>query len=171
MGAGILPIAEHNGKLYFLFGKETFDDSGQLGWADFGGGKESQDTSVFDTAVREGAEELNGFLGYGKTLYNKVKKNMIHVEKTKHYTVYIFSMDYNKDLPLFYNNHFRFISRKLPEIVKQHNGLLEKSHIKWFSFDDMWREKKNFRRFYQPIIDRILDNEDVIIKSFANKHK
>ena len=107
----------------------------------------------------------------GKTLHNKVKKNMIHVEKTKQYTVYIFSMDYNKDLPIFYNNHFRFFSRKLPKIVKQHNGLLEKSHIKWFSFDDMWREKKSFRRFYQTIIDRILDNEDVIIKSFANKHK
>jgi hypothetical protein len=49
--------------------------------------------------------------------------------------------------------------------------LLEKSHIKWFSFDDMWREKKSFRRFYQPIIDRILDKEDVILKTFENKHK
>jgi hypothetical protein len=171
MGAGILPVSEHNGKLYFLFGKETFDDSGHLGWADFGGGKESQDTSVFDTAVREGGEELNGFLGYGKTLLNRVKKHMVHVEKSKHYTVYIFSMDYNKDLAVFYNNHYRFFSRKLPEVVKAHNGLLEKSHIKWFSFEEMKREKRSFRRFYQMIIDRILDKEEVIKKRFESKHK
>ena len=62
MGGGILPVSKHNGKLYFLFGKEAFDDSGETGWADFGGGKEPEDNSVFETAVREGAEELNGFL-------------------------------------------------------------------------------------------------------------
>jgi len=92
MGAGILPVSEHNGKLYFLFGKETFDDSGQLGWADFGGGKESQDTSVFDTAIREGGEELNGFLGYGKTLLNRVKNTHGSCRKIKTlYGIYIFN--------------------------------------------------------------------------------
>lgn len=79
-------------------------------------------------------------------------------------------MDYNKDLPVFYNNHYRFFSRKLPEVVKGYNGLLEKSHIKWFSFEEMKREKKSFRRFYQMIIERILDKEEVIKKSFESKH-
>jgi hypothetical protein len=162
MGGGILPVAKHNGKIYFLFGKEAFDDSGQTGWADFGGGKEPEDKNVFETAVREGAEELNGFLGSGKTLMNRVKNNMVHVEKTKHYTVYIFSMDYNKDLPVFYNNHYRFFSQKLPDVKREHNGLLEKSHIKWYTFADLRREKKGFRRFYQEIIDRILDKQYII---------
>ena len=168
MGAGILPISEHNGKLYFLFGKESFHHSGQLGWADFGGGKESSDKTIFDTAIREGGEELNGFLGYGRILHNRVKKNLVHVEKTTRYTVFLFSMEYNKDLPLFYNNHFRFFSRQLPDVVKNHNGLLEKSHIKWFSFNDMRREKRNFRPFFQVIIDRILSKEKVINQLFRN---
>ena len=162
MGAGILPIAEYNGKLYFLFGKETFDDSGEVGWADFGGGKESRDKSTLDTAIREGGEELNGFLGYGRTLHNKVKKHMIHVEKINRYTVYMFKIDYNKDLPTYYNNHFRFFSQKLPEVRDEHNGLLEKSHIKWYSFDDIRREKKKFRRFYRAFIDRFLEKQEKI---------
>ena len=162
MGGGILPVAKYNGKVYFLFGKETFDDSGQTGWADFGGGKEPEDKNVFETAIREGGEELNGFLGYGKTLMNRVKKNMVHVEKSRHYTVYIFTIDYNKDLPHYYNNHFRFFSQKLPSVKYEHNGLLEKSHIKWYSFAELRREKKGFRRFYQEFIDRILDNQDLI---------
>ena len=168
MGAGILPVAEHNGKIYFLFGKETFDDSGEVGWADFGGGKESRDKSTLDTAIREGGEELNGFLGFGKPLYNKVKKHMIHVEKIKHYTVYMFKIDYNKDLPTYYNNHFRFFSQKLPDVVREHNGLLEKSHIKWFTFDDIWRNRKTFRPFYQEIIDILLDKEEQIKKKVKN---
>ena len=108
MGAGILPIAVYNNKVYFLFGKETFDDSGETGWADFGGGKDPEDKSVFDTAIREGGEEINGFLGYGRTLHNRVKKHMIHVERERHYTVYMFLINYNKELPSYYNNNFRF---------------------------------------------------------------
>ena len=162
MGGGILPVAKYNGKVYFLFGKEAFDDSGQTGWADFGGGKEPEDNSVFETAVREGAEELNGFLGSGKTLLNRVKKHMLHVERSKQYTVYIFYIDYNKDLPHYYNNHYRFFSQKVPHIKHEHNGLLEKSHIKWFTISDLKREKKTFRRFYQEFIERILDKQDLI---------
>ena len=164
VGVSILPVAIHLGRLYFLFGKETFDVCGEVGWADFGGGKESRDKNTLDTAIREGGEELNGFLGFGKSLYNKVKNYMIHVEKIKHYTVYMFKIDYNKDLPTYYNNHFRFFSQKLPDVVREHNGLLEKSHIKWFSFDDIWRNRKTFRPFYQEIIDILLDKEEQIKK-------
>ena len=39
MGGGILPVALHNNKLYFLFGKETFNLSSP-GWSDFGGSTE-----------------------------------------------------------------------------------------------------------------------------------
>ena len=162
MGGGILPVAVKNNKVYFLFGKETFDDSGETGWADFGGGAETEDKNVYDTAIREGGEELNGFLGYGRTLYNRVKKHMIHVERGKHYTVYMFLIEYNKDLPIYYNNHFRFFSQKLPEVRDEHNGLLEKSHIKWYSFDDIRREKKKFRRFYRAFIDRFLEKQEKI---------
>tara|TARA_B100001758_G_scaffold247149_1_gene264095 strand:+ start:9718 stop:10233 length:516 start_codon:yes stop_codon:yes gene_type:complete len=169
MGAGILPVAIYKNKLYFLFGKETFDDSGETGWSDFGGASDSTDNTIFDTAVREGEEELNGFLGVGRNFYNRVKTNIIHVERSRHYSAYIFLIDYNKELPIYYNNHFRFFSQKLPDIKKEHNGLLEKSHIKWYSFEDMRRERRNFRRFYKSFIDRYLENQDLIVKKCFEK--
>ena len=61
MGAGILPTTIYNGKLYFLFGKENkYADS--PGWSDFGGGTDNNET-FRETALREGSEELIGFLG------------------------------------------------------------------------------------------------------------
>ena len=75
MGGGLLPIAIKNNKLFFLFGKENeLDDT--PGWADFGGGAEDGE-SHFDTALREGSEEINGFLGSAEQLRKRVKKNKV----------------------------------------------------------------------------------------------
>ena len=79
MGGGILPVAIKNNKVYFLFGKENeLDDT--PGWADFGGGKEEGE-SYLDTALREGSEEINGFLGSAEKLRSVVKKNKQHQHK------------------------------------------------------------------------------------------
>ena len=60
MGAGILPTTIINNKLYFLFGKENkYADT--PGWSDFGGGTDNKETFM-ETSMREGAEELTGFL-------------------------------------------------------------------------------------------------------------
>ena len=68
MGAGILPTTIHNNKLYFLFGKENkYADT--PGWSDIGGGTDNDETFM-QTAMREGAEELTGFLG----MENDIKK-------------------------------------------------------------------------------------------------
>jgi len=168
MGGGILPVAIHNHKLYFLFGKETTDDSGQHGWADFGGGPENKET-VFETAIREGGEELNGFLGTGDYLKRHVKRNMVHVEKTKQYSSYLFLIDYNKELPSYYNHHFRFFASALPNVKTEHNGLLEKSHIKWYSFEDLKRDKKQFRQFYQSFIEKFLQQQSNIEQAAFKK--
>ena len=58
MGASILPVTIHKGKLYFLFGKERAIDENP-GWSDFGGGTDNNETYL-QTAVREGGEELTG---------------------------------------------------------------------------------------------------------------
>ena len=73
MGAGILPVTVHRGKVYFLFSREYIGskDDGGL-WSDFGGSKEKNE-SFFDTAVREGYEESGGFLG-NKSDIKKGKK-------------------------------------------------------------------------------------------------
>ena len=141
MGGGLLPIAIKNNKLFFLFGKENeLDDT--PGWADFGGGAEDGE-SHFDTALREGSEEINGFLGSAEQLRKRVKKNKVINIKFKEYSTYIFKMDYDENLPIYYKNNYEFFSRYLPHVKhKKDNGLLEKAKIKWFSYDELKKQKK-----------------------------
>lgn len=37
VAGSILPVTIHNGKLYFLFGKESPMEDSAKGWSDFGG--------------------------------------------------------------------------------------------------------------------------------------
>lgn len=170
-GGGILPVAIKNGQVHFLFGKENeLDDT--PGWADFGGGAED-DESSFDTALREGSEEINGFLGSAEQLRKEVKKHKISTLQFKTYTTYIYMMDYDAKLPFYYKNNYEFFSRYLPHVKhKKDNGLLEKSKIRWFSYDELKKEKKNFRSFYQNIVDLILKKEkDITEKVFRKEVK
>ena len=157
-GGGILPVAIKNDQVYFLFGKENeLDDT--PGWADFGGGAEDGESQL-DTALREGSEEINGILGSVEQLRKQVKKNKISTVKFKTYTTYIYMMDYDDKLPFYYKNNYDFFSKYLPHVKhKKDNGLLEKSKIRWFTFDELKAEKKSFRSFYQNIVDLILKQE------------
>ena len=56
MGAGILPICVKSSSISVLLGQERFDSK----WSDFGGKQEKNETK-YETAVREGYEESNGF--------------------------------------------------------------------------------------------------------------
>ena len=75
--AGILPMAKHNGELYFLFGRERrypkWRDS-KL-WSDFGGAIDKGETKM-DAAIREGYEEMNGF----SSLLSKLEKEQPKLE-------------------------------------------------------------------------------------------
>ena len=170
MGGGLLPVAIKNNKVYFLFGKENeLDDT--PGWADFGGGHEQGETH-FDTALREGSEEINGFLGSAEQLRKRVKKNKIATIKFKAYSTYIFKMDFDENLPTYYKNNYEFFSRYLPHVKhKKDNGLLEKAKIKWFSYDELKKEKKGFRSFYQNIVDLIIKEEKNITNKMKSKDK
>ena len=168
MGGGLLPVAIKNNKPYFLFGLENeLDDT--PGWADFGGGKEEGETTL-DTAIREGGEEINGFLGTGEKLRTRVKENKIATISYKTYSTYIFKLDYDVKLPSYYKNNYEFFSRYLPHVKhKKDNGLLEKAKIRWFSFKDLKRERKNFRSFYQNIVDLIIKQEKEITGKMKKK--
>jgi len=169
-GGGILPVAIKNGQVHFLFGKENeLDDT--PGWADFGGGAEDGESS-FDTALREGSEEINGILGSAEQLRKEVTKHKISTLQFKTYTTYIYMMDYDAKLPFYYKNNYDFFSRYLPHVKhKKDNGLLEKSKIRWFSYDELKKEKKNFRSFYQNIVDLILKKEKDITEKVFRKEK
>jgi 8-oxo-dGTP pyrophosphatase MutT (NUDIX family) len=157
-GGGMLPIAIKNNKIYFLFGKEN-ELNDTPGWADFGGGVEDGE-SHFETALREGSEEINGFLGSPEQLRKHFKKNKIATIKFKEYSTYIFKMEYDEKLPFYYKNNYDFFSRYLPHVKhKKDNGLLEKAKIRWFSYEELKKQKKEFRSFYQNIVDLIIKQE------------
>ena len=169
MGAGILPVALHKNKLYFLFGKEVKSTS--PGWSDFGGSTEKGENPK-KTALREGYEELSGFLGTKKQLEKQITQNEIYaIENTNkggYYKTFIFKVDYDDKLPLYFNNNFKFIKTNLEHLVDYHNGYFEKSEIKWFTKDELIQNKKKFRDFYQNIINEIIDNYDIILNNIKN---
>ena len=167
MGGSILPVTLHNGKIYFLFGKErTIDEN--PGWSDFGGGTDKGET-FRQTAIREGGEELTGFLGSDEDIKKMLNKYGTHNidYKSKGYSTYrchIFPMEYDHLLPHYYNNNQRFLQKKLdPKIIKN-TKIFEKTQIKWFSFDDMKKHHNEFRSFYKNIVDLIISDRSIIEK-------
>ena len=68
VAGSILPVAlNENGELCFLFGKENPMEDSAKGYSDFGGRLEKGETP-YEGALREGSEELTGFLGNKKQL-------------------------------------------------------------------------------------------------------
>lgn len=152
MGGGILPIALHKGKLHFLFGKEV--SNGQ--WGDFGGGREGKETQ-FQTAIREGCEELDGFFGCQNVLKKRVTEDLVATVTTEGLKTFIFEIDYDDRLPEYFNNHHQFIKNKIPKQINK-KGLFEKSEIRWFTVAEVKRLRSQFRPFYRKVIDNILNN-------------
>ena len=167
MGGSILPITLHKGKIYFLFGKERDIDENP-GWSDFGGGTDKGDTFI-NTAIREGQEELTGFLGSTndiKKMLNKYGTYNIDFKSEGYdtYRCHIFPMKYDELLPYYYNNNQQFLQQKLdPNIIKD-SKIFEKTQIKWFSFDEIKKNRSKFRSFYRNVVDLILGNRLEIVK-------
>jgi 8-oxo-dGTP pyrophosphatase MutT (NUDIX family) len=171
MGGSILPTTIYNNKIYFLFGKERETDENP-GWSDFGGGTDKGETFL-DTAVREGGEELTGFLGTDadlKQILNKYGTFNIDFKSHGHntYRVHIFPMKYDSYLPHYYNNNQQFLQKRLDPKVIEDTKIFEKAQIKWFCIDDLEKERNSFRSFYQNIVNLILKNKKGI-NSFVKK--
>jgi hypothetical protein len=167
MGASLLPATIYKNKLYLLFGKEREIDE-HPGWSDFGGGTDKGETYI-QTAIREGGEELTGFLGNDtdvKKMLTKYGTFDIDFTSNGHgiYRVHIFPMAYDQHLPHYYNNNQRFLQKKLsPKIIKDMK-IFEKIQIKWICVDDLPKMKKEFREFYQNIVDLMLARKGEIDK-------
>jgi hypothetical protein len=159
MGAGVLPVAIVKGKLKFLFGKEA----GEKKWGDFGGGREGRETK-FETAIREGCEELNGFLGCQNQLKKLVKSNEVAVIDTQGLHTYLFLIDYDENMCHYFNNNFKFMKQKMPHKINK-NGLFEKSEIGWFSIEELKHSPGQFRSFYQKVLKNIVINYSSILAS------
>jgi len=177
MGGSILPVTIYNNKLYFLFGRERDIDENP-GWSDFGGGTDKGETFL-ETAIREGGEELTGFLGNDNDIKKMLTKyGTYNIDyKSKGYSTYrchIFPMNYDIWLPYYYNNNQRFLQKRLDPNVIKNTKIFEKTEIKWFSINDIKKNYNSFRSFYKNIIDLILNDKkkiELFIKKSLTENK
>jgi len=171
VAGSILPVTIYKNKLYFLFGKENSMEDSAKGWSDFGGGCENEE-SPFKTAMREGGEELTGFLGDDKNIKKLIKKNGGTYNITHNtYNVHMFFLEYDENLPKYYNLNHKFLWERMDHKVLSDTKLFEKIEIDWFSLDDMRRRKKEFRKFYQEIVDKFLEDKENIYNFAVKKTK
>lgn len=159
VGSGVILVALHKNKVFYLFGKEgSMERDKNCHWGDFGGGAKTGE-DLLDTTTREGAEELNGFFGSKHDFEKYILKNKVdEIAYDKRYT-YLVRADYDEKLPFYFNNNYKFICEYLKGHV-QHptNGLFEKSEIRWFTIDELKRERSIFRDYFRNIIDIIIYN-------------
>ena len=172
MGGSILPATIHNGQIYFLFGKERDIDENP-GWSDFGGGTDKGETFI-QTAIREGGEELTGFLGNDSDIRKMLHKYGTYIinYKSKGYDTYrchIFPMEYDHLLPHYYNNNQQFLQKRLDPKIIRDTKIFEKTQIRWFSFNDMKQQRNHFRSFYKNIVYLLWENKHQI-EIFIHTH-
>lgn len=172
MGAGILPAAIYDNKLYLLFGKENKYEDSAPGYSDFGGGTDNTE-SLLKTAIREAEEELTGFLGNKAVISNLLKNGTYNIdlisEEHSKYRSHIFKYNYDPMLPFYYNNNQRFLQKKIPKVIKR-TKIFEKEHIKWICVDDLPKLRNTFRHFYRVVIDEIYSKRGAI-KSFIQNQR
>jgi 8-oxo-dGTP pyrophosphatase MutT (NUDIX family) len=171
MGAGILPTTIHKNKLFFLFGKENKYEDTAPGFSDFGGGTDNKETYM-ETAIREGCEELTGFLGSEQDVKKMLERNGTYNIDNKTpggsiYRIHVFPMIYDDKLPFYYNNNQRFLQKRLDPEVIQKSKIFEKEEIRWISIDEIMKMKSQFRFFFKPILDRIYREKEEIKKFVA----
>lgn len=174
VGSSILPVSIYRNKLYFLFGKENELEKSAQGFSDFGGGMESGE-SAFDTACREGAEELTGFLGSSKKLRKTLrsKGGYLKLGNKNKYNIHLIRINYDEKLPEYYNNNHKFLWDNMDHSVLSKTKLFEKIEIEWFSIEDIKRRIKEFRPFYQEILKKEILSSKIKIKinKWINKNK
>jgi len=169
VASSILPVTIYNNKIYFLFGKENEYEDSAKGFSDFGGRVESNE-SIMTACLREGSEELSGFLGDENNIKKMIKKNGgTYNLSHNNYHVHIFYLKYDANLVEYYNNSHKFLWNRMDKNVLNDSKLFEKQEIRWFSINDMKRKIKVFRSFYQEIVHKILDDMNNI-HNFIKRH-
>ena len=159
-GGGVIPVALHNGQLHFLFGQENDvikDATKNQDWGDFGGSAKPGESEM-DTCVREGAEELNGFYGNKRDFRALLLKTQVLKLTYDTRVTHLMRVDYDERLPFYFNNNYRFIKETANlRTIAAHpeNGYFEKSHVRWFTLEDLKRERGAFREYFRAFLDMI----------------
>ena len=161
VAGSILPVAVHKNKLYFLFGKENPMEDSAKGWSDFGGRCDSGETPN-QAAMREGSEELTGFLGDKTSIQGLISES--YKLTYNDYHIHMFLMEHDENLPKYYNNNHRFLWDHMDRKTLNDSKLFEKIEIDWFSESELVTRRKEFRGFYQNIVEKICENLSEIRK-------
>jgi hypothetical protein len=173
MPAGsILPVSIHDGKLHFLFGKENSLDETQ-GWSDFGGGMNC-DESPLQCAMREGCEEMTGFLGNEMDLKQRIKKSGgIYPISIGDYHIHIFIMEHDDKFIEYYNNNHKYLWNRMDRLYLKKTALFEKIEIKWMTPSMALYKCDEFRPFYKNVLNIIFSKYhlDKIEKFVVSKSK
>ena len=152
--AGILPIAEKDGKLFFLLSRETINTTewkGRGKWSDFGGKREKGET-LKTTALREGFEETMGILGSIKDLNKKLNEDLVKKYRKNNYTTYVFKIKYEKNLPKKFRRKYINILKTKKHLITEPNGLYEKDMIKWVPVCNIENILPKMRIWYKSIL-------------------
>jgi hypothetical protein len=153
-GAGIIPIAIYNDKLYILLGREAKGrDKGK--YDAFGGGPNKEDKTPRDTALREGYEESMGFFGTKSYIDKSMKLLMPDLA-----TDFILKIDYTPDTPRLFNNVYRYMKKGCVRIRK---GYLEKDQLRWFPVNKK-QSIYNFRYYFKKMYKYLVENHDEVLK-------
>jgi hypothetical protein len=174
VAASILPITICNNELYFLFGKENEMEDSAKGFSDFGGRVEGTE-SIIETALREGSEELCGFLGDPAQLQTFIQKNggtykLTHGEGNKAYHIHIFYIEYDKNLPKYFTNNHKFLWKRMDKTVLNNSKFFEKQEIDWFCEKELLSSLPRFRPFYREIVELFVSDLSNIRKFILSKH-
>jgi hypothetical protein len=78
-------------------------------------------------------------------------------------------MEYDAQLPFYYNNNQRFLQMKLDPKIIEKSKIFEKAEIRWFSIDEIKNQKIPFRSYYKNIAELIIKNENTIDKFVRSK--
>ena len=164
VAASLLPVCIYNRELYFLFGKENSLEDSAKGWSDFGGRVENNE-SIYQGALREGAEEMTGFLGNEHDLKKRIRNSGgYHRISHNKYHVHLFHLPYEPKLVEYYNYNHKFLWDRMNHTLLNKTMLFEKIELKWYSLSDMKKHRLEFRCFYQEIVDKFIEKEKEIKK-------
>ena len=159
IGAGVIPVAVHNNKLYILLGRESKGNA-KGKYDAFGGGPETYDKTPRDTAVRECYEESMGIFGTPTYIQKNIKQLIPEVE-----TDFMLKLEYNPtELPKLFSNIYNYMKSG---VIKSKKGYFEKDTIRWFPVNKTQRTT-NFRKYFKQMYKYLVQNHDELVKRINN---
>jgi hypothetical protein len=87
------------------------------------------------------------------------------------YTTFIVPVMYDINLPIYFNNQVRFLNEYMDDSTLNKSTMHEKQEIKWFSIDQLRKDRNTFRPFYHEIVDQVIERETDLMNLFGKKNK